>query len=117
MPKRQISLEYFKSIAGEDRTLLRNLVNVFLQRLPTEMHTAKTLYRQQNWSKLKQLLHKLKPNFGYVGMQYTECLANSLEEKLDENTPDTREITRLFAVLESDAKEITRQLKHEIDQY
>jgi len=110
-----ISLAYFEEVADGDSDLMRELVNLFIMRVPHEMAEIKKQVQAQDLKKLEKALHSAAPNFRYVCLRKAEQLIEDLRNKIKGQNIELGYlhgcISQLEAMSESAVEQAKRQLQ------
>lgn len=75
-------------LAGNQRDLAEDLLAMFVQNLPDELTTIKTLHQSQNYPELQQRVHKLHGAACYCGIPRLKMVLSELETNLKNNIID-----------------------------
>lgn len=74
-------LSYLQEMAMGDEEIVIETTEVFLENTPEALEEIKNLYTQEKWDELAKLVHKIKPNFSYMGMNRARELLLDIEEQ------------------------------------
>lgn len=83
------NLDYLKDLSAGDSEMMKELIQMFLDQAPENIAHMKKYLKQEDWKKLGEEAHKLKPTISYMGIQELETTIRTLEsnaknaEKLD----------------------------------
>jgi len=84
------SLEYLRSVSGNNEEFIREMVLTFTQTVPPVLADMKTAVEESDWEKLARLAHQIKPSFTLMGLNALRTNILFIEEnakqasKLDE---------------------------------
>jgi CheY-like chemotaxis protein len=81
-PTTKPSMEYLFSITGGNIELMNELIDIFIKEVPESVMKIKEFHQNRQWSSVKTLAHKLRPNYKYVGGAEAEALLMLLETDL-----------------------------------
>jgi HPt (histidine-containing phosphotransfer) domain-containing protein len=74
-----IDLSYLKYTTNDDKTLIMQLVDIFIKQLPDLKKEIVTSYSEQNWISLRDAAHKAKNSFEMMGMKNPALELKQLE--------------------------------------
>jgi CheY-like chemotaxis protein len=77
------SMEYLFSITGGNTELMTELIDIFIKEVPEAVMKIKDFYHNEQWASIKNLAHKLRPNYKYIGAAEVEELLKTLEIEPD----------------------------------
>lgn len=77
------NMEYLFSITGGNTELMTELMDIFIKEVPEAIMKIKEFHHNEQWSCVKTLAHKLRPNYKYVGAAEVEELLKTLEIEPD----------------------------------
>ncbi|MDQ3291907.1 MAG: response regulator, partial [Bacteroidota bacterium] len=86
---------YLFSITDGNKNLMAELIDIFLEEAPLAIQKMKLSFEKNDFSALLRTIHKVKPNYKYVGMQKGEKLLNDLENDLENNRASETYLTRI----------------------
>ncbi|MDQ4139643.1 MAG: response regulator [Bacteroidota bacterium] len=75
--------EYLYSITDGNKKLMVELIDIFMEEVPLAIQKMKHSYESDDFETLLQTVHKIKPNYKYVGMKKGEKLLKDLEKDLE----------------------------------
>jgi signal transduction histidine kinase/response regulator RpfG family c-di-GMP phosphodiesterase len=73
-------LNYLHEMADGNSEFMRDFISMFLQHAPASLQEIQEGIRQNDWEKLRQAAHKLKPSLSYVGMKEIHSLTARIED-------------------------------------
>jgi CheY-like chemotaxis protein len=82
-PTTKPSMEYLFSITGGNTELMTELIDIFIKEVPEAVMKIKDFYHNEQWASIKNLAHKLRPNYKYIGAAEVEELLKTLEIEPD----------------------------------
>jgi HPt (histidine-containing phosphotransfer) domain-containing protein len=100
----KLDAEFLHSFYGGEVEQLQTVFEFFLNDIDGQMELLSKAVGSRDAKELKQLLHKIKPTFSYVGLSTITEEMNSLEAKCAE-TGDFEEITPLYNKLTNNVSE------------
>ena len=95
-----ISLTYFYEVAGKNKVLMRELMEMFIARLPKEINEVKNWAKAEDWGKLEKALHQISPSFRYVEIESAEKLIESLRVMINSEEIEADTIHKSILKLE-----------------
>lgn len=107
-------LSYLYEICMDDDRLVTEMIALFLENVPLSIKRLKTLVRQEEWSEVAAVSHKLKPNLAYVGLDSAREMIERVEknakseEKLD---AIEEQILQIEHMCKQSYKELSKVLK------
>lgn len=109
----QYDLEALKAISKDNNRFLLDMINIFLETVPSNLMLMKEHHAAKEWKELSLVAHKVKSSFSSVGMleQTNDCI--KIERLVDANDFDTNTIGSIIAKLNTSAQKIYPMLKME----
>lgn len=91
-------LTYLKSLANNDETFIRDMINIFREQFEEFMAEMPRLLEESNYDSLSRLAHKAKSSVAVMGMENEAGLLQKLEllAKKGEQTESYSEIIQIF---------------------
>ncbi|MFN8255073.1 MAG: hypothetical protein U0W24_05250 [Bacteroidales bacterium] len=74
-----IDLSYLKYTTNDDKTLIMQLVDIFIKQLPDLKKGIVTSFSEKNWISLRDAAHKAKNSFEMMGMKNQALELKQLE--------------------------------------
>jgi CheY-like chemotaxis protein len=74
-----IRLDYLREVTQDNREMMVELMDIYLQEVPTAIKLMRECVEKQEWRALRELSHKTKANFRYVGADQMFSLADTIE--------------------------------------
>ncbi|MFV1883172.1 MAG: Hpt domain-containing protein [Balneola sp.] len=75
----EIDLSYLEDITGGDKEMMLEMLNLFLEDIPSQVELIKTAVEEKNLKAVGTESHKLKPALQYVGFNEMYELVKELE--------------------------------------
>lgn len=91
-------------LAGNKREFAKEMLTMLCQTLPDDIHAILTCHLQQDFTSLKQRLHKLHGALCYCGAPRLKAVVVQLESNLKNNIMDT--LPSLLQQLDHEAKQL-----------
>lgn len=73
------STKYLNRITNNNKPLMVEIIDVFFDETPKNLHKLKSYCISEDWVSFKKLLHKIKANYSYVGINQLEKIIYDLE--------------------------------------
>ncbi len=112
--KKYIDLSYLEDVSMGDKSMIEEMIEMFLDLVPQSLSELRSLYEDEQWLELKAEAHKLKPNFAYMGIESGKELLQQIEHHADkeEDLESIREkLDELEKIYEQAAGELNSELK------
>ena len=113
-----IDLSYLESIAEGDKSIMKDLISIFLEQIPEFVEGLEKNFAQQNWLDVAAIAHKAKSSVISMGMEdlgnrdlknlelvSKELHVQQIKEKANPVPTEEREIEQLTKNLEGYDKE------------
>jgi|WetSurMetagenome_2_1015567.scaffolds.fasta_scaffold716545_1 two-component system, sensor histidine kinase len=110
MPEQLYNTDLIQSLSRGNSELISKLINLFVNQTPAfvrEMHQA---YREKDFATFKNLVHKIKPTYGYFGIKEIERDIQ-LIELLAEMDVISDELELLLRKIERITKNVVDEMK------
>jgi HPt (histidine-containing phosphotransfer) domain-containing protein len=72
-------MHYLKAITSDNRELMIELIDIFLEEVPQAIEKIKVFYQDNDWTSIQRAAHKLRSNYKYVGAEEAEAFLKTLE--------------------------------------
>jgi HPt (histidine-containing phosphotransfer) domain-containing protein len=105
-----INLEYLEHMTEGDRALERDMLNVLVKELQTEIPKMKTLHAAGSWRELAEVSHRLKTSLAYAG-NAAMTKTNGEIELIASQGQDVETLAELLAGLEAVLPPILAELQ------
>ncbi|RUT79579.1 Hpt domain-containing protein [Ancylomarina longa] len=70
-----IDLSYLKEMSGNDKSIIEEMIEIFIEQIPEFEEEISTHFELQDWNGLGAIAHKAKSSVRTMGMEYMgECL-------------------------------------------
>lgn len=80
------SLDYLRNVSGNNQDFIREMINTFLQSIPTILSDMKNAMDERNWERVSKLAHQIKPSFTLMGLDALRKEVLFIEEHGKNNT-------------------------------
>lgn len=92
--KERIDLSYLKKMSNNDKTFVDEIINSFVLNTPKALKEIKSYIDSENWLKMEEQVHKIKPTLTMIGMPMAR--ENAVEiEMLTRSQADIKTLKRL----------------------
>ena len=81
VPDVKIDLSYLRQVGGDNQEFIMNMIEMFLQKTPVALDEMNEKIRQQSWQDLRDIAHRIKPSFTYVGLKEIHKMLAEIEDK------------------------------------
>ena len=81
--KSSASTSYLQRITNSNKNLMVEIIDVFIDESPKNLHMMKSYCLMEDWESLQKLVHKVKANYTYVGIKAHETILGDLEAFID----------------------------------
>ncbi|MBP6334864.1 MAG: response regulator [Bacteroidia bacterium] len=109
----KINLTYLKQIADGNDAFIIEMLEMFLNKTPQALEEMNNCYKQNNWDELRQIAHRIKPSFAYIGLSETQNTLAEIE-KLSENAEQPEKVGKLMYEVGSVCENVFSQLEKEL---
>ncbi|MBU2491974.1 MAG: response regulator [Bacteroidetes bacterium] len=79
-----INLDYLKESAGNNPSLIKDIINIFLDQTPGFISQIEDAVKSENWEDAKTFAHKMKPTVSYVGISSLVEIIKNIEDYSEE---------------------------------
>ncbi len=112
-PKNSFDLGYLRSISDNNQEFLQEMIQTFVQTLPPVLEEMKESLAQENWSRLSQLAHQIKPSFSLMGIDDLRKTVFYIEENAGEKT-NLSALSRITEEFVADCNAVITDLEKEL---
>ena len=111
--QRVTDLNHLRKLADGNIGFVIEMVEMFLSKTPGEVELIQNYCKNKQWDELRQIAHKIKPTFGYVGLKdIQETLANI--EKSCINKTNLDKLTELAEKVQQVSRIAFKELSAEL---
>ncbi|MEP2667487.1 MAG: ATP-binding protein [Cyclobacteriaceae bacterium] len=79
LKKEKVDLTYLKKISGNDKVFVDDIINSFVRNTPAALKEIRSHLKSQNWEKMEEQVHKIKPTLTMIGMPIARESAVEIE--------------------------------------
>lgn len=108
-----IDLTYLKQIADNNKEFMVEMIEMFLQKTPEALLQMQEYLNTKNWHELRNVAHRIKPSFSYIGISEIHRLLAAIENNSETRTNLT-EIPEMLDKVQHACEEAYAELKTEI---
>ncbi len=112
----KIDLTYLKEIADGNNAFIIEMIEVFLQNTPEALAKMNEHFKTQNWEELRQIAHRIKPSYSYMGLPEMQKVLAEIEACSDSKT-GLEKIPELMSCVCETSKSAFAELKKELTSY
>lgn len=109
----KINLSYLKQIADGNAEFVIEMIEMFLNKTPQALEEMQACFEKQNWEELRQIAHRIKPSFGYIGLPDTQKALGEIE-RLSEQHAAPEQVNQLMNEVQAVSKSAFAQLSQEL---
>lgn len=106
-----IDLTYLREVSGGNAQTLVSLINIYLTEVPQAIADMEAQASNKEWRPLKELAHKTKANFRYVGAEQLYTLAHRIEAATSAGS-QVEQIPGFIAELKKQNPQVVIELKN-----
>jgi PAS domain S-box-containing protein len=109
-PKSQtnFNLSYLKDISGDNQEFIREMIQTFVQTIPTSLNQIEDALEIGDWTKVSRVTHQIKPSLTLLGIGLLKEKANLIEEQTKRNIISTE--------LKKEIRQFVSSLRETIDE-
>ncbi len=98
-----LDLSYLKEMVGNDPVFMIEIFDTFIEQTPIYLADLENALTDENWLKVGNCAHKIKPTFSYIGRSDVKDFMQMLEDKakkqiMVEEIPADVEQLKMFLV-------------------
>lgn len=105
-------LGYAIEMTDGDRKLIYDMIDIFINTMPGELQKMRSLAAGSDYQVLQKTMHKVKPNFHYMGIKEAEGVFDLLEKELN-RVGETDQVVAKIDKLKQITQGAIRKLKIE----
>ena len=72
-------LTHLRKLSDGNKGFIIEMVEMFLSKTPSEIELIQQYYKNKQWDELRQIAHKIKPTFGYIGLKDIQATLAEIE--------------------------------------
>ncbi len=114
LSEHKINLTYLKSIADGNDGFIIEMIEMFLNKTPEALEKMEACFREKNWEELRQIAHRIKPSFGYVGLATTQQMLAEIEKLSEDPSGDPSRVGTLMGEVQQISRSAFSQLEQEL---
>jgi len=98
----QTNLEFLHSFAGGDDSFVRDMVIIFISKMPIDLPNLLQNAQEGNWDMVRGTAHKMKSSVSFMGMSSMKERLQEVENRASSEIIDTQKlITEIEAIKET----------------
>lgn len=83
-----VNMSFLEELAGDDRAILRDLIETFIATVPASVQQLKEAFEQQDWNTLRQKAHSLKSSLSVIKVDNLQEHCNVIETTASADTAE-----------------------------
>lgn len=116
LSEHKINLSYLKSIADGNDEFIIEMIELFLNKMPEALEQMEACFQHKNWDELRQIAHRIKPSFGYVGLVKTQNMLADIEHLIEDPAGDPSRVARLMGEVRQISRSAFSQLEQQLSE-
>ncbi len=108
-----INLEYIRTFSDGDEDFVREMVELFSDKIPAEVKELNAAAEDENWERAYKATHDLKSSTSFVGMEYLRQDVLELE-RCTKFTQDLELVPALVEKISQECGKAAKELKEVI---
>jgi HPt (histidine-containing phosphotransfer) domain-containing protein len=108
-----IDLEYIRTFSDGDEDFVREMVELFSEKIPAEVKELNVAVTEKNWERAYKATHDLKSSTSFVGMEYLRKDVLELE-RCTKFTQDLELVPALVEQISKECGKAAQELKEAI---
>ena len=113
-PLPRIDLSYLKQIADGNDAFIVEMIEMFLNKTPQALEEMNTYFQEQNWQELRQIAHRIKPSFTYIGLPDIQKTLAEIERLTIDPPQEPQTVNALLVKVDQVSGSIFSQLQQEL---
>ncbi len=111
--QRCTNLDFLNEISDGNEVFFKEFITLFLNSAPVAVTDMETALKNKDWEMMRQVAHKIKPSFNYVGLKDLNKAAARIED-LSKNLSQLDEIPALVNAIKTTCEIAFLELRQEI---
>lgn len=112
-PGATVNLDFLREISDNNEDFFKQFIQLFLANTPASLAYIQEGIIENNWEKIRQSAHKIKPSFNYVGLKELSSISGQIEEWA-KNKENMTKISEQFHYLKASCESVFVELEKEI---
>ncbi len=109
----EVNLDFVRSISDGDTDKFVEIVKTFQSKIPEVLNIIRISLKKRDWQAMGAAIHKIKPNFSYLGMNKVVGLMEKLEHEIG-SKPDYELCERIVYLTGSYFSKVNEQINNEL---
>jgi len=110
----KINLTYLKQLADGNDAFIIEMIEMFLNNTPDALKEMNRCLEAKDWVSLRQIAHRIKPSFAYIGLPETQKTLAEIE-KLSEEAHEPSKVAGLMTEVDTVCKSAFSQLEETLN--
>jgi HPt (histidine-containing phosphotransfer) domain-containing protein len=111
--ERITNLQYLQELSEGNKSFIEEMLRIFIDSIPVSVSEMQTALRDKDWKTLNMISHKVKPNYGFVGLKDCEQMLARIEKNAGE-MPDPVLLNELLSEVSRITEKCIIELKQEL---
>jgi len=111
--KAGVDLTYLRSASDNNEEFLREMIQTFVQTIPSVLKEMEACLSNNNWERLSRLAHQIKPTFSLMGIESMRKTVFYIEQNAD-GTKDLQQLTMTTRAFIEDCNRVIADLRRDI---
>jgi HPt (histidine-containing phosphotransfer) domain-containing protein len=107
------NLQYLQELSEGNLSFIEEMLTIFINSIPQSVIEMQQALRDRDWKTLNMVSHKIKPNYGFVGLKDCEQMLQRIEKNAGE-MPDPVLLTELLEQVSRKTDQCIMELKEEL---
>jgi PAS domain S-box-containing protein len=112
--KKQYDLNYLKTISGDNQVFIQELLQTFVQSIPTSLAEMEEALRVSDFVRLARITHQIKPSMTLLGINHLKDAAVAIEEHAKSSTPSIAQLSTNVKKFVESCREVIEDLQQEL---
>jgi HPt (histidine-containing phosphotransfer) domain-containing protein len=106
----KVDLSYLKDVASGSDEFMIDMIDLFLDQTPTYFEQLEQFIVEENWSKVADIAHKIKPTLAFMGVDSARESMAEIEQNA-RNLINLETISPAFQILKEMSVQLYKQLE------
>ncbi len=111
----RINLSYLKQISDGNDEFIIEMIEIFLNKTPLALEEMNEHFKQRNWEELRQIAHRIKPSFTYIGLHDIQKALGEIERLTLDTPEEPKNVDVLLTQVQNVSNSIFSQLRYELE--
>ncbi|MFM8432074.1 MAG: response regulator, partial [Bacteroidota bacterium] len=110
----KINLTYLKQISDGNDAFIIEMIEMFLNKTPKALEEMNEHFKRQNWEELRQIAHRIKPSFTYIGLPDIQKALAEIERLTADSSKEPATVSQLLGRVDTASRSVFQQLQQEL---